>query len=137
MTEEERNAALMRQAATNWNDTRGNAAAWLDIAADDVALWSVADSRHAMEEGSSRYGTDALRAYLEGVTSLFAIEYWNMGPVVAQGDRVAAVVSAAVVCRKTGKRAESRIGLFARFRDGKLVELDEFYDTAAIAAAMS
>ena len=54
---------------------------------------------------------------------------------IAQDDRVVVVSRVAFKSRITGKVAQSPKADIFRFRDGKIVEFIEFFDTAAAAAA--
>ncbi len=54
---------------------------------------------------------------------------------IAEGDNIAVRGSTAWRNRKTGKVCDTPKADFWTFRDGKVVEFHEYYDTAALIAA--
>jgi ketosteroid isomerase-like protein len=61
--------------------------------------------------------------------------HYTTDDIIAQGDHVAMRGSTAWRNRKTGKVVDTPKADFWTFRDGKVVEFHEFYDTAALFAA--
>lgn len=77
-------------------------------------------------------------AFLERIHELhrsFEFHAFNPVSMIADGDRVAAQVEMEVTQRATGKRLKLENAHFWTVKDGKAVELVEYYDTAAIVAA--
>ena len=130
------NADKLRQAYQVWHDTRGaNGSVWLDLFADDVVLRSLADGASGMKFSAPRTGKAAAEHYLAELAREWEMEYFKTDDFIADGDRVAVVGRCAWRYRDTGKTAESPVVTIWRFRDGKVVEFMEFYDTAKAFAA--
>jgi uncharacterized protein len=58
----------------------------------------------------------------------------SSGEFIAEGDRVAVLGSTAWRNSKTGRAVDTAKADFWTFRDGKVVEFHELYDTAALIA---
>jgi ketosteroid isomerase-like protein len=126
-------AETIRDAYRLWSDTRGGSAAmWLEMFADDIVIRSLAGGHAAL--GFARGRGDAERYFAELAAS-WEIVSFDVQEILADGDWV--VVLSQVACRSkaTGKVAESPKADVFRFRDGKVVEFLEFFDTAAALAA--
>jgi uncharacterized protein len=61
--------------------------------------------------------------------------HYTTDEFIAEGDRVAMRGSTAWRSRKTGRVIDTPKADFVTFRDGKIVEFQEFYDTAVLMAA--
>jgi hypothetical protein len=131
----DRNAAVLREAFGRWNDTGGDVSVWDDYATEDVMLRSLGSGRPGMEFTAARAGRAALRAYLAGLTEAFRMVHWTLEETVAQDDTVVGIGRTAWVHRGTGRTADTPVVVVARFRDGRIRALDEYYDTAAVAVA--
>lgn len=126
----------LRQAYRNWNDTRGGSVAeWLSLLADDVVIRSLAGGAPGMDFSATRRGLVEAERYFAGITADWEMIYVTADEFIAAGDRVAVLGRVAWKNRRTGRTAESPTAHFWRFRDGKVVEYNEFYDTAAGLAA--
>lgn len=136
MSTPDENVAKLRYAYQQWYDTRGGSTqVWLDLMADDVRMRSLADGAGGMEFTRANAGKAAVTAYFDGLAADWEMLRFNADEFIAQGDRVVALSVVAFRHRKTGKVAESPKADVVRFRDGKIVEFFEFYDTAAALAA--
>ena len=128
----------LKAAYRRWNDTRGQSIAdWIDLMTDDVKLRSVADGAEGMKFSAARDGKDAAHGYFSALH-----EEWEMIHHTAEefivdagGARVAVFGRCAYKNRKTGKTAESHFAHRWRFRDGRIAEYFEIYDTAKAFAA--
>ena len=56
--------------------------------------------------------------------------YYRVDEYIAQGDRVVALGQVSFKHKKTGKTLATPKADFHKFRDGKISEFFEFYDTA-------
>jgi ketosteroid isomerase-like protein len=136
MATAQENVARLREAYRKWHDTRGtNASDWLDLMADDVALRSLGGGSEGLEFGRSRTGKEAAAAYFDDLVRHWEMIYYHTEDFIADADRVVVLSRCAYRYRLTGKVAESPKADVFRFRDGKIVEFFEFFDTAAAAAS--
>lgn len=117
----------------------GNIDASLQVIGDDVEfLWvaTPADTQHA-----GRFsGKAAFKQQMELLHQLH--EYHSFRPidVIEQGDRVSIRAEADITRRSNGVRFTVPTADFFKVRDGKIVEVIEYYDTAHVlrsSAAMS
>lgn len=133
--EEERNTAIVLAACAGWDRTRGDPSVWTEETGDEVTLWSIGQGTTGIEFSAPRQGKQAVADYLHQLTASFEVESYRITRTVAQGDTVVAIGSGAWRHRATGKRAQSAVVLVVRLRDGKIVSVEEFYDTAAAIGA--
>jgi ketosteroid isomerase-like protein len=82
-----------------------------------------------------RSSKSGVRAYLEDLMRDWEMVSHIMDEFIAQDDRVAVVGRAVWRHKGTGKVADTRKVDIWRFRDGKAVDFDEYYDTAGLIAA--
>ena len=130
------NVAKLRTAYQLWNDTRGGSAQhWLDLMADDVNSRSLPGGTPPMEFTRANTGKAQMAEYFAGLAADWEMVHFTPEEFIADGDRVVVLSSVAFRFRKTGKVAESPKADVFRFRDGKIVEFVEFFDTARAFAA--
>jgi ketosteroid isomerase-like protein len=77
-----------------------------------------------------------VKQYFSGLTSEWEMNDYRVEEYIAQGERVVALCHVSFKHKKTGKTLVTPKADVHKFRDGKICEFFEFYDTAgAIAAA--
>jgi ketosteroid isomerase-like protein len=137
MSEEQANAALLREAFDRWDKTKGSdPSMWRDYVTDDFKLWSIADGGYNLQFTAKRRGLDEFENYLAGLAENLAMDDWRLLDTIAEGDRVVGLGQMTWTNRKTGRRFSSPIAIVVRFRDGRICEYMEYFDTAAVAATM-
>jgi uncharacterized protein len=101
--------------------------------ADDVVFRWIADPRQSRRAGSAR-GKQEFLARLVDLNEDF--EYRRVIPVeiIDGGDKVAAQVEIHLTRRTSGDEFVLRTADFWTLRDGKIIELVEYYDTALAAS---
>jgi len=137
MSNKESNVAALKEAYRRWHDTKaGSVDHWLALMTDDVKFRSLAEGAKSMEFTRTSTCRDDVKRYFAGLTGDWQMIYYRMDEYIAQGDRVVAVGSCSFRHKKTGKILETPKADFHKFRDGKICEFFELYDTAqAIGAA--
>ena len=126
------NVEKLRTAYRQWNDTKGGSTRdWLDLMADDVSLWTAGDGIAGLEFTAGRRGKIEVGAYFDGLAADWEMIHFTTEEFIAQGDRVVVLSKIAFKSRMSGKIAESRKADVFRFRDGKITEVAEFFDTHA------
>jgi uncharacterized protein len=74
--------------------------------------------------------------YFEGLRTDWEMIHYTTDQFVAEGAVVVMRGSTAWRHRKTGREVDTPKADFVTFRDGKIVEFYEFYETAALLAAL-
>lgn len=130
------NVVKLRDAYRQWDTSKGGSVkVWLDLVADDVKIRSLAAGAPAVEFTSAGNGKEQFKRYFEGLLADWEMINYKTGEFIAEGDRVAMLGSTAWRHRKTGRAIDTPKADFWTFRDGKVVEFREFYDTAALIEA--
>lgn len=137
MTEQEANVQVLREGYALWNGSKATSAQyWMGLISDDVhwrSLGAGAAGAEFTEECSSK---GEVQRYFERMGEQWKLLNYSADEFVAQGDRVVMLGSCEWEHRQTGKKVHSPKVDVLRFRDGKIVEFMEYYDTAAVAEAM-
>jgi ketosteroid isomerase-like protein len=83
-----------------------------------------------------RRGRQQVAEFFKGVDSLFEIQRFEPESFVSEGDRVVVLGSETTRVKATGKVLEMRWVHAFTVRNGKVVVLEEFQDTAAVVAEL-
>jgi uncharacterized protein len=130
------NVAKLKDAYRLWHETKGGSVKiWLDMAADDVKVRSLAAGAPAAPFTSEINSKEQFRRYFDGLLAEWQMINYRTVHFIAEGERVAVLASTAWRNLKTGREIDTPKADFWTFRDGKVVEFHEFYDTAGLAAA--
>jgi ketosteroid isomerase-like protein len=136
MGAEARNVGLLKEAYKLWHDSKGGSVDhFMSMVADDVRFGSIARGAAPLAFTQPISNKEALRGYFDGLLGDFAMIHYTIENYVAEGDIVFARCTTSWRSKKTGKSFETPKADFWRFRDGKVVEFYEFYDTAQVMAA--
>jgi ketosteroid isomerase-like protein len=108
---------------------------WLDLMADDVKLCSLAAGAPEAEFTRPSNSKEQFKRYFDGLLADWEMINYKTGEFIAEGERVAMLGSTAWRHRKTGREIDTPKADFWTFRDGKIVEFHELYDTAKLIAA--
>lgn len=109
---------------------------WVDLFADNVRLRSLADGRPGADFTREVRSKNEVMQYFTGLLNDWEMIHYTTDDFIVDGERVAMRGSTAWRNLKTGRTVETRKADFVTFRDGKIVEFDEFYDTAGLLAAL-
>jgi uncharacterized protein len=137
MSQEDSHIALLREAYQKWHDSKaGSVNHWLALMTDDIQFRSLAGGAARMEFTRTSSCKEEVRHYFAGLTDQWHMIHYTMDEFIAQGDRVVALGTCSFRHKKTGKILDTAKADFHKFRDGKICEFFEFYDTAqAVASA--
>ena len=131
--EESTNVGILKEAFEKWNDSEGTSIDhWLGIMADDVCFQSLGNGEPGMEFTCPRSSKAAVEEYLHGLTAQLTMIHYTVKEYIAKGDRVIAIGTTAWVNKATGREFETPKVDVVRFRDGKIVDFLEMYDTAKV-----
>lgn len=84
-----------------------------------------------------RTGPQAVGQFFASVNEVFDIQRFEPKEFIAQGDRIVVLGDETVRVRATGKMLELEWVHVFTLRNGKVAAFQEFFDTAAVVAAMS
>jgi uncharacterized protein len=130
------NLAKLKDAYRQWHETKGGSVkVWLDLVADDVKVRSLAAGAPAAPFTGAIDSKQQFQRYFDGLLADWEMINYKTGLFIAEGERVAMLGSTAWRHRKTGREVDTPKADFWTFRDGKVVEFHELYDTAALVAA--
>ncbi|HTT98263.1 MAG TPA: nuclear transport factor 2 family protein [Rhizomicrobium sp.] len=103
------------------------------IISDDF-VWDSNARRSQFRFGGVFKGRVGLQEALSLIASEFAMLKYDVHELVGDADTVWALSEVVLSEHKTGKRATFRLANRWQFRDGKLISLTEFFDTAGVLA---
>ena len=127
----------LRAAYEAWNSTKGASIdQWTELLADELDFRSLAGGKAGVPWTSTCRTREEVRTYLTGLTSTFRMEHYTVERFVCQGDAIVVVATTAWQHIASGRRLDSPIITMWRFRNGKAFSFFEYYDTAAVAAAV-
>ncbi|HWQ54290.1 MAG TPA: nuclear transport factor 2 family protein [Bryobacteraceae bacterium] len=128
---EELNTQVVRDIYAGFK--RGDIPAILDRIADDV-VWDVPAPPHVPHAGR-RFGRDEVARFFKILKENAEFHTFEPRDFVAEGDRVAAVGHYSGRAKTTGRDFVTDFVMVFTFRDGKVVEMREYLDTAALGSA--
>jgi ketosteroid isomerase-like protein len=103
---------------------------------DEQITWVTPGPRELATSGN-RTGHQAVAQFFTAVNDVFEIQRFEPREFIAQGDRIVVLGSETARVRATGKVVELDWVHVFGMRNGKVVAFEEFFDTAAVVAAMS
>ncbi len=122
----------LKHAYHEWNRTSGGSAdVWLDLLADNVAFGSLADGAEEMKFTENRRSKEEVIGYFKGLAADWEMQHYHVENYIVDGDQVVARGDCHFVHRQTRCELKTPKADFLRFKDGKVVEFFEFYDTAS------
>lgn len=107
----------------------------LPALADDVEWWA-AGSRERLPWAGTWQGRAGVQEFFRVLGREMKYEKFAAEELVAEGDRVIALVSASGHAIRSGRPFESHIIREYQFRDGRIIRVRNFYDTAAYERAL-
>ena len=131
MSEDNSNLVALKEAYRLWHDTKaGSVDHWLNLMTDDVKFRSLAEGARNMEFTRLATCKQDVKTYFMGLTTDWEMIHYRVDEYIAQGDRIVALGSCSFKHKRTGKVLDTPKADFHKFRDGKICEFFEFYDTA-------
>lgn len=136
MTAADDNVALLKEAYSQWSaqDSEGYDC-WMAILAEEVSLGSLANGAPEMPFTAPRRSKAQVLDYLDELKRDWDMISFDMNDYIVEGDRVVAIGRVVWRNKATGKVVDTPKVDIWRFRDGKAVDFQEFYDTALAYAA--
>jgi len=136
-TADAKNLAKLKDTYRAWHNTKGKSVdMWMDLFAENVRLRSLAGGRPGAAFTEEVRSKAQMGQYFSGLLNDWQMIHYTTDDYIVDGDRIAMRGSTAWSNRKTGRVVETRKADFVTFKDGKIVEFEEFYDTAGLLAAL-
>lgn len=137
MTEQEGNVKVLREGYELWNKSKATSADyWMNLISDDVRWRTLGAGVAGAEFTKECCSKRDVQRYFEKMSEQWELLSYVADEFIAQGDRVVMLGSCKWEHRQTKKIVDSPKVDVLRFREGKIVDFMEYYDTAAVAAAM-
>ncbi|MEM6306266.1 MAG: nuclear transport factor 2 family protein, partial [Pseudomonadota bacterium] len=128
------NLTVLKTAVAEWHASKGtNFAAWLDLAHDDIQMKSLGEGAPTLGFANARQGKAAFADYLAGHQRVIDLQSFEISEYVEQDDRVVGFGKVSLAGRQTGRSCTTEVAIYAKFLDGKIIELMEFFDTKRLA----
>lgn len=138
MSDTAANKAILKDAFDRWHQTKGGSVDhWMSILAEEVDFRSLAEGQPGLEFTARRRSRTEVGEYMSGLIAMFEMIHYTVDFYVAEGDRVVAVGSTSWRNRETGEKFDTPKADIVRFKEGKITEFFEIYDTAAVLACGS
>ena len=102
---------------------------------DEQVEWDMPGAG-VLPTGGIKKGHAGVLGFFAAVAAAWDFEAFEPREYLASGDRVVVLGHYRARSRKTGRASESDWAMAWRFKDGKCIRLQEFTDTALLAAAL-
>ena len=136
MAKQDGDLQRIQSAYAEWSAKKeGSFEHWMDMLADNVDFHSLAAGKPGMEFTAVCHCKDDVRNYFLGLAQDWEMQHFTPEHYIAEGDWIVMRGSCSWRNRRTNKVVETPKADFMRFKDGKVVEFHEFFDTAAALAA--
>jgi len=127
------NVSVLKEAFETWNASKGRSIEhWLNIMTDDVRFRSLGEGGPGLEFTCGRSSKAEVAEYLQGLTTQLEMIHYTVEEYIDAGDKVIAISRTAWKNKTTGRDFETLKVDIARFRDGKIHDFLETYDTSML-----
>lgn len=127
------NAELIRSAFARWQASRGrDVSIWWEIFADNISFRSAARGREPAGFTRSVDRKSAMLRYFDFICLEMEMLDYQIETVIDAGSRVMVVANARWRMRRTGRILRLRSAKVFWFEAGKVVRLENFYDSAQL-----
>jgi ketosteroid isomerase-like protein len=130
------NVAKLKDAYHRWDQSKGkDTSMWTTLFSEHVRLRSLAAGKPGLEFTMDCHSSEDVARYFSGLAKDWTMIHYTTQQFAVEGDRVVMLGRTAWENRKTGRRFDTPKVDLVTFRDGRVVEFLEFYDTAMVLAA--
>lgn len=133
----QQNIEKLRKGYAAWTVSKGSAVDyWINLLDDNVQWASTVDEANlGMSFAKDRQSKDGVRAYFENLGSIWEMVFFDLEDMIGQNNRVVVLGNCKWKNRNTGKAVETKKVDVFRFKNGKILEFREYFDTAKAIAA--
>jgi uncharacterized protein len=130
------NVAKLKDAYRRWDQCKGtDTTMWTDLFAEDVRVRSLAAGAPGLEFTLECRSSKDVARYFAGLAQDWEMVHYKTDPFAVEGDRVVMLGSTSRRHKKTGRVFDTPKADLVTFRDDRVVEFFEFYDTAMVLSA--
>ena len=130
-----KNLEALKQAYEYWDSNKELAFEnWMNLLSSEVRLRSLADGATGMEFTRICNCKDDVLRYFQGLSAEWEMIYYKIDDYVVQGDKIVAIGNCQWRYRETSKVVETPKVDIVTFKDGKVIDFFELYDTAKVLA---
>ena len=124
------NLAKLQDAYRRWDTSKGtDSSMWMDLFAENVRVCSLAGGAPGMEFSLECHSSKDVARYFAGLAQDWEMIHYTTEPFAVDGDRIVMRGSTGWRNRKTGRVVDTPKVDLVTFRDGRIVEFFELYDT--------
>jgi uncharacterized protein len=130
------NLARLQTAYKVWNDSKAHSVDhWMELFHDNASIVSLAGGKAGAEFSRRRTGRSDVRSYFDDIVKDWSMNHYTMSEFIEEGDRIVAIGSCSWTHKKTRKRVDTPKLDIVTFKNGRISQFTEFYDTAKVVAA--
>jgi uncharacterized protein len=130
------NVAKLKDAYHRWDQSKGkDTSMWTSLFSEHVRLRSLAAGKPGLEFTMDCHSASDIARYFSGLAKDWEMIHYTTEPFAVDNDRVVMLGRTSWRNRTTGRHFDTPKVDLATFRDGRVVEFLEFYDTAMVLAA--
>lgn len=127
---------MLKAAYRAWDESKGaSTEAWLALMDDSVVIASMGSETKGLSFAGARRSRQQAVDYFQGLLADWSMIHWTPETFVCDGDHIAVFARCAWTNKRTGKTADIATAHLWTFRDGKVVRIDELFDSARVAMA--
>jgi len=127
------NLARLKDAYRRWDETKGtDTTMWTNLFSEKVRFRSLAAGRPGLEFTLQCESPADIERYFAGLAGDWGMIHYTTDSFAVDGDRIVMLGSTSWKHKKTGKVFDTPKVDLVTFRDGRVVEFFEFYDTDMI-----
>ena len=130
------NLARLKRAYELWDKTKGtDTTMWTDLFADNVRFRSLAAGRPGVDFTMECRSASDVARYFAGLAADWTMNHYRTETFAVDGDRIVMSGTTSWTHKRTKRTVDTPKVDLVVFRDGRIVEFFELYDTEMILAA--
>jgi ketosteroid isomerase-like protein len=130
------NLAKLQYAYRRWDECKGkDTKMWTELLAPNACVRSLGAGAAGLEFTLECRSSEDVARYFAGLARDWEMVHYTTRPFAVDGDRIVMLGSTSWRHRGTGRVFDTPKADLVTFRDGRVVEYVEFYDTAMMLSA--
>jgi hypothetical protein len=136
MSNSAENVAKLKDAYRRWDEKKGkDTTMWTKLFSEKVRFRSLAAGRPGLEFTLECQSPADIDRYFAGLAADWDMIHYTTDSFAVEGDRIVMLGSTSWKHKKTGRVFDTPKVDLVTFRDGRIVEFFEFYDTDMVLVA--